>query len=332
MFFDFKTTIEILVCGFILDALIGDPRWMPHPVKFMGKYIEKGEKLLLKGDYNNRWGHVLGGMILTMSLVAFSILIPIGIIWAFTLLDPFIYEKTGWIVKCGAYVSIFMCWQCLACKDLVVETMAVYKSLVSGDIKEARAKLSRVVGRDTLYLGEQAISRATVETVAENASDGVIAPMFYFAIGGAPLALAYKAINTLDSMIGYKNEKYIFFGRYAAILDDIANFIPARITALLMIIASFFLKFNCSESLRILKRDGKNHTSPNSGIPEAATAGALEVRLGGLSTYDFKPVDKPYIGDDTVKINKKHIKDANKLMVLSAVIFMIILLVISKVI
>ena len=327
--FNFKTTISIIICGFILDLIIGDPRWMPHPVKLMGKYIEIGERFLRKGDINNRWKHVLGGMVLSMSLVILAIVIPLGIIWAFGLLNPIIFEKTGWTVKLDIIVSVIMCWQCLACKDLKKETMAVYNSLKNDDIKSARKNLSRVVGRDTMYLSEQSISRAAVETVAENASDGVIAPMFFFAIGGAPLAMAYKAINTLDSMIGYKNEKYIFFGRYAAILDDIANFIPARITGLLMVISAFLLKYNSVCAWDIMRRDGRNHTSPNSGIPEAATAGALEVRLGGLSTYNLKPVDKPYIGDDTVKINGEHIRKANNLMITSAVVFVVILAAIS---
>ena len=329
MFFDFNVTIGILIYGFILDLLIGDPRWMPHPVRWMGKYISGGEKVLRKLLPDSRWGHVIGGIILTVTLVALAVAIPLLILWACTLLEPIIYEKTGWMVNLGAIVSVFMCWQTIACKDLKKETMAVYNSLVSGDLPNARNNLSRVVGRDTLYLSEPAVCRAAVETVAENASDGVIAPMFFFAIGGAPLAFAYKAINTLDSMIGYKNEKYFFFGRYAAILDDIANFIPARITGILMVVVSFFINLNVGEAWRILRRDRKNHTSPNSGVPEAACAGALTVRLGGLSMYNFKPVDKPYIGDDTVEINKEHIKQANKLMTSTAVAFVIVLLVIS---
>lgn len=331
MFFDFKTTIGILIFGFILDLIIGDPRWMPHPVRWMGKYIVDGENLLRKIFPDNRWGHVMGGMVLTMTLVLLAIIIPLVIIWAFSLVEPIIYEKTGYWVNMGAIVSGLMCWQTIACKDLKKETMAVYNSLVAENLPEARKNLSRVVGRDTLYLSEPAVCRAAVETVAENASDGVIAPMFYFAIGGAPLAFAYKAINTLDSMIGYKNEKYFFFGRYAAILDDIANFIPARITGILMVIVSFFIGLNGRESWRILKRDRKQHTSPNSGVPEAACAGALMVQLGGLSMYNFKPVDKPYIGDETVKINREHIKQANKLMVVTSWIFIAILVIVAEI-
>lgn len=314
MFFEFNETINILVAGFILDLIIGDPRWMPHPVRFMGKYIYVGEKFFRKCFPDTRFGQVLGGMLLTISLVIVSLIVPMAIIGGGIALEPIIYKKIGIDVNLGKIISVLMCWQSIACKDLKKETMAVYNSLTAGNLPEARKNLSMVVGRDTLYLSEAAVSRAAVETVAENTSDGVIAPMFYFAIGGAPLAFVYKAINTLDSMIGYKNEKYLFFGRYAAILDDIANFIPARITGLLMVVAAFFLKFNSVEAWRILKRDRKQHTSPNAGVSEAACAGALMVRLGGLSMYNLKPVDKPYIGDDTVKINKKHIKDANKLM------------------
>ena len=318
-----------LFYGFILDLLIGDPRWLPHPVQFMGKYIEYGEKFFRKVFPDNRWGLVIGGMLLSVSLVILAILIPLGIIWLFVQTEPFIYEKTGWHVNMALIVSSIMCWQVLAARDLKKETMAVYNSLVSGDIKQARKNLSMVVGRDTEFLGEQAISRAAVETVSENTSDGVIAPMFFFIIGGAPLAFAYKAVNTLDSMLGYKNEKYIFFGRYPAILDDIANFIPARLTGLIMVLASFILRYNCREAWRIMRRDGRKHTSPNSGIPEAACAGALQVRLGGLSLYSFHPVDKPYIGDDTVKINREHIKKANSLMMMTALIPVIVLVIIN---
>ena len=325
MFFSFDTAIGILIYGFILDLIIGDPRWMPHPVRWMGKYISGGEKFLRKIFPDNRWGHVMGGMILTMTLVCLAIAIPLLILWGATLLEPIILEKTGWVVDLSAIISVFMCWQTIACKDLKKETMAVYSSLVSGDLPGARKNLSRVVGRDTLYLSEPAVCRAAVETVAENASDGVIAPMFFFAIGGAPLAFAYKAINTLDSMIGYKNEKYFFFGRYAAILDDIANFIPARITGILMVVASLVIQLNTKEAWRILRRDRKKHTSPNAGVPEAACAGALTVRLGGLSMYNFKPVDKPYIGDDTTEINKEHIKNANRLMLATAWVFVAVL-------
>lgn len=325
MFFNFDTTIGILIYGFILDLIIGDPRWMPHPVRLMGKYISGGEKFLRKIFPDNRWGHVMGGMLLTMTLVCLSIAVPLLILWVATLLEPIILEKTGWVVDLSAIISIFMCWQTIACKDLKKETMAVYSSLGAGDLPGARKNLSRVVGRDTLYLSEPAVCRAAVETVAENASDGVIAPMFFFAIGGAPLAFAYKAINTLDSMIGYKNEKYFFFGRYAAIIDDIANFIPARITGILMVISTFIIGLNTKEAWRILRRDRKKHTSPNSGVPEAACAGALTVRLGGLSMYNFKPVDKPYIGDDTVEINREHIKKANTLMLATAWVFVAVL-------
>ena len=325
MFYNFDTTIGILIYGFILDLIIGDPRWMPHPVRLMGKYISGGEKFLRKIFPDNRWGHVMGGMLLTMTLVCLSIAVPLLILWVATLLEPIILEKTGWVVDLSAIISIFMCWQTIACKDLKKETMAVYSSLDAGDLPGARKNLSRVVGRDTLYLSEPAVCRAAVETVAENASDGVIAPMFFFAIGGAPLAFAYKAINTLDSMIGYKNEKYFFFGRYAAIIDDIANFIPARITGILMVISTFIIGLNTKEAWRILRRDRKKHTSPNSGVPEAACAGALTVRLGGLSMYNFKPVDKPYIGDDTVEINREHIKKANTLMLATAWVFVAVL-------
>ena len=325
MFFNFDTTIGILIYGFILDFILGDPRWMPHPVRLMGKYISGGEKFLRKIFPDNRWGHVMGGMLLTMTLVCLSIAVPLLILWVATLLEPIILEKTGWVVDLSAIISIFMCWQTIACKDLKKETMAVYSSLDAGDLPGARKNLSRVVGRDTLYLSEPAVCRAAVETVAENASDGVIAPMFFFAIGGAPLAFAYKAINTLDSMIGYKNEKYFFFGRYAAIIDDIANFIPARITGILMVISTFIIGLNTKEAWRILRRDRKKHTSPNSGVPEAACAGALTVRLGGLSMYNFKPVDKPYIGDDTVEINREHIKKANTLMLATAWVFVAVL-------
>jgi adenosylcobinamide-phosphate synthase len=197
----------------------------------------------------------------------------------------------------GHAFSVVLAWSCLAARSLHRESKLVADALISGDLAEARRYLSYIVGRDTENLDEEEIWRAVVETVAENTSDGVIAPLFYLMIGGPVLGLAYKAVNTLDSMVGYKNERYLLFGRASARFDDFVNYIPARLTGLLVVLAAPFLGLPAKQSWRIMARDGRNHSSPNSGIPEASVAGALGVRLGGTNLYGGVPVEKPTIGD-----------------------------------
>jgi len=220
-----------------------------------------------------------------------------------------------------------LCWQCLATRSLYTESMAVYHAAKRGDLTGARTAVGRIVGRDTDALDEAGVSRACVETIAENCSDGVIAPLLFLAIGGAPAGVLYKAINTMDSMLGYKNERYLWFGRTAAKLDDAANFLPARLAALAMIAAAFFIRQDASNAWRIFRRDRLNHTSPNSAQTEAVCAGALRIRLGGPSFYFGSVVSKPYIGDDDRPVEAEDIRRANHLMfACSGLCFLLLLL------
>jgi len=214
----------------------------------------------------------------------------------------------------GFFIAVLISWSCLAARYLHRESRLVADALGRGELAEARRYLSNIVGRDTAELDEPEVWRATVETVAENTSDGVIAPLFYLCLGGPVLAIAYKAINTLDSMVGYRNERYLELGRASARFDDLANFIPARITGLLMVAAAPLLGLSAKNSWRIMRRDGRNHSSPNSGIPEAAVAGALGIRLGGTNLYAGKPVAKPTIGDPVHELSQTSWRGAVRLM------------------
>jgi len=288
----------ILIAAFLLDLAIGDPRWLPHPVRIMGRGVTAMERFLRRrtGTGNER----AAGVLLVMSIVAPAIAIAL-------LLQMCLGPRTTNVMTVpGTIILVYLTATTLALRGLVDAARLVLAEVRKGNIEAARKELSMVVGRDTGNLSEEGVLRATIETLAENLSDGFIAPLFYLVIGGLPLAIGYKAINTLDSMVGYKNEKYINFGRAAAKLDDLANYVPARITGLLLVAAAFlsslFRGAPRSSSLagnafRIMLRDGRNHTSPNSGVPEAAMAGALGVRLGGTSLYGGKPVEKPFIGD-----------------------------------
>ncbi len=273
----------ILLSALILDLLIGDPRWFPHPVVYVGKLIMVLEKVLRRLFRNER----LGGML----LLAMTVGVTAGIV--FTLLKG-AYAVSPYV---GFIVAVILSWSCIAARSLHRESRLVANALVRGDLVEARKYLSYIVGRDTANLDEAEIWRATVETVAENTSDGVIAPLFCLILGGPVLALAYKAVNTLDSMVGYRNERYLRFGWASARFDDLANYIPARLTGLLMVAASPLFGLSAGNAWRIMRRDGRNHSSPNSGIPEAAAAGALSVRLGGTNVYSGIQVAKPTIGD-----------------------------------
>lgn len=242
----------------------------------------------------------------------FLVLIVVGISWAggfFTL--GFIKEKSGWI---GFFLESFLIFTCLSINDLAKHAKKVYQALRQGDINLARKRVGEMVGRDTEDLSESEILRATVESVAENSVDGVISPLFYAFLGGAPLALAYKAINTLDSMVGYKSERYLYFGWFSAKLDDLANFLPARISALLIPLVAFLLMRKGKGSLRIILRDGKKSPSPNAGIPEAGFAGALGIRLGGANFYQGKRENRPFIGDNLRKIRREDVILAVRLM------------------
>ncbi len=274
-----------LALAFLLDLAIGDPRAIPHPVRLIGKAIEKSEKKL------RRWfGAHMGGVVLAVWIVG-------GAALAAYLAARILKAPAGGVLSfIGSAVYIYLASTTLALRGLVE---SVRKVVSEGDVREARRKLSAIVGRDTARLDEGAVRRAAVESLAENTSDGVVAPLLYLAIGGLPLAAAYKAVNTLDSMVGYRNERYRDFGRFSAKLDDALNFIPARITGLLIVAATYlvsgFDKERALRSFSVMRRDGRNHASPNSGIPEAAMAGALEARFGGPSTYGGVVFDKPFI-------------------------------------
>ncbi|QZY57371.1 adenosylcobinamide-phosphate synthase CbiB [Crassaminicella profunda] len=303
--------------GYIADLIWGDPYWIPHPIRFIGSGIKNTEKALRRQDDNPERQKALG-VLLTFIIVGSAYLITFLIIKAFSYIHPFL----------GYFVEAFLIFQILASKSLDVESRKVLNQLNKNHIGEARRFLSYIVGRETSELNEGEIVRATVETVAENTTDGIIAPLFYIFMGGAPLGMAYKAANTLDSMVGYKNEKYLYFGWASAKFDDLLNYIPARLTALFMIIASFLLKYDWKNCIGMIKRDRKNHKSPNCAYPEAAVAGALRIQLGGTNIYFGKNVYKPTIGDSLRPLEKEDIARSIKMMyATSAVSFIILMLV-----
>ena len=304
-----NSTIALAI-GFILDLIFGDPYWLPHPIRFIGNLISNGEKLIRGNKEKSAERQRVEGVILAVSVIVISTIIPIIILVAARMINNYL----------ALAIESFMCYQILATKGLKTESMKVYNKLAEEDLEGARYAVSMIVGRDTKALDEAGVAKAAVETVAENTSDGIIAPMIFMAIGGAPLGFLYKAINTLDSMIGYKNDKYLNFGRFAAKLDDIANFIPARISAYLMIFASFILGFNYKGAYKIYSRDKYNHASPNSAHTESVCAGALNIQLAGNAYYFGKLYEKPTIGDDLRPINYDDIKKANKLLYATAFI------------
>ena len=292
-----------LVLGYILDLIFGDPHWLPHPIRLIGNSIQRLEGFLRKGCKTTK-DELRSGVLLWIIIVFSSLLIPY-----------FILAIVGkFSIHLKIIIEAIMCYYILATKCLRDESMLVYYKLRDNNLLEARKFLSYIVGRDTQNLDDTAIVKATVETVAENTSDGVIAPLLFMLIGGAPLGFMYKAINTLDSMVGYKNDKYINIGRFSAKADDVANYLPARISAYIMIMASFILGLNYKNAYKIYKRDRYNHLSPNSAHTESVCAGALDIRLAGGSYYKGVFVDKPTIGDANKKIELEDIKVANRLM------------------
>lgn len=306
----------VLMLAFLLDMAIGDPRWLPHPVRIIGKAISKTESFLrrpLKDKYkidDSRFlTDRLKGIFLVILIVGSTFFITWLIIYALLKIKNILAfsPQPSFLLHYSAYaLIIYLTATTIATKELIKSSRIVIKDVKNNNIVSAKNNLSMIVGRDTKELSEKGILKATIETLSENLSDGVIAPLFYLAIGGLPLAMAYKAINTLDSMVGYRNDRYREFGWASARLDDIANYIPARISGLLIVISIFLITIFKSPSsallfthnaLRTMISDGRKHLSPNAGIPEAAMAGALGVRLGGPSTYGGILVDKPYIGE-----------------------------------
>lgn len=308
--------IIAFIAGFVLDLLIGDPHFIPHPVRLIGSLISFLDKRLNSDvKYNSSENEAnltkyKRGVLLVFTVIFVTFAVSVIILVAAYSINLY----------AGVIAEAVMTWQILATKCLRVESMRVYDALSTDGVDAGRRAVSMIVGRDTSVLDEAGVTRAAVETVAENTSDGVIAPMLYTAIGGPVLGFVYKAVNTMDSMLGYKNDKYMYFGRFAARLDDVVNFIPARISAYLMIGAAFIggRQFDEKNAYRIFKRDRFNHASPNSAQTESVCAGALRVQLAGDAVYFGKLVKKKYIGDGLREIEYEDIKRANRLMYITA--------------
>lgn len=297
--------------GFMLDLLLGDPQGFPHPVRLIGSLIAKTEERLLRGEQEqNEKRAFRRGVFLVMTVLSATAAVS-----AFLLLLAYRIH-----IYAGMAVETIMTYRILAVKSLRVESMKVYQCLKGQTLEDARRAVSMIVGRDTERLDEEGVAKAAIETVAENTSDGVVAPMLYTALGGPVLGFLYKAVNTMDSMVGYKNEKYLYFGRAAAKLDDFVNFLPARISAGLMIGASFLggKSFSGKKAVCIYRRDRKKHASPNAAQTESVCAGALGIQLAGDASYFGRTVKKPYIGDALRQVEYEDIRRANRLMVLTA--------------
>ncbi len=297
--------------GFLLDQLFGDPYFLPHPIRGIGWLITKTEKMLRSGNpqensTEREAAERRQGKFLVVIVLLFTGMLAALILFGAYAMHPYL----------GAVIEAVMTYQILAARCLQVESSKVWKQLTAGSLEGARKAVSMIVGRDTEHLTEEGVAKAAIETVAENTSDGVIAPMLYMALGGPVLGFLYKAVNTMDSMVGYKNEKYLHFGRAAAKLDDVVNFLPARISALLMIGAAFLggKSYNGKQAWRIWRRDNRKHASPNSAQTESVCAGALGIRLAGDASYFGKVVKKPYIGDPIRAVEAEDIRRTNRLM------------------
>jgi len=293
--------------AYVLDLIFGDPQNVVHPVQVIGKIISAGEKVLLRKKYKFLAGAVLN--IFTVSIT-------------YTLM--YLISKSVKISVFFMIIEIYLMYTIFSINSLAREGNRVYRILKEGDIEKARKDLSYLVSRDTEMMDEKMIIRSTMETISENTVDGIVAPMFYMFLGGMPLAMAYKAINTLDSMVGYKNEKYMEFGKFSAKVDDVANFIPARITGILIVLASMILGYDYKNSLKIFLRDRKNHSSPNSAHSEASVAGALRVQFGGKVSYFGKEINKPTIGDKTKEFELEDIRKNIRIMYVTSFLSLVI--------
>ena len=303
-----------LAAGFILDLIFGDPRWLYHPVCLIGKLISSFEKGIRKVFPKTEKGELAGGLVEVILICVITLLVP-----AFVLYFLYIH-----LPALGVLLETFWCYQLLATRSLRDESMKVYDALKKGTIEDARHAVSMIVGRDTAELTEEGVTKAAVETVAENTSDGVTAPLLFLLIGGAPLGFLYKAVNTMDSMLGYKNEKYLYFGRIPAKMDDVFNYIPARLTAWFMVVAAFLTGMDGKNAWKIYLRDKRKHASPNSAQSEAVCAGALDVQLAGDAVYFGKVYKKDYIGDAIRKIEPEDILRAGKLMYMTTILMMVV--------
>jgi len=302
-------TLEYQILAAVgLDLMLGDPRWLPHPVRFIGRLalgLETPMRRLIRHPK-------IAGIATVFLVVGTAGFTAWGLIQLAGLIHP----------PAGNIISVVLIYTTIAAHDLARHSLAVFRPLVSGQLPEARSRLSMIVGRDTARLETPEITRATVESVAESTVDGVTAPLFFACVGGPVAAMAYRAINTLDSTFGYKTDRYLHFGWASARLDDAANFIPARMTAPLMAAAAGLLCMRPVQALRIWLRDGRNHSSPNAGLAEAAMAGALGVQLVGVNYYEGEPLAKPTIGDPTIPLSPRHILQANLLMFTTAGLFL----------
>lgn len=293
--------------AYILDLVLGDPHGWPHPVVFIGRVISGLETVV------RRFASSPAALLVCGALVA---VIVAGGSWLLTTyLVKWSYETNFWF---GSILSVWIIYTTIATKSLAKAACDVYNSLQKGDLREARHKVGWIVGRDTDQMDAADVTRATVETVAENIVDGIVSPVFYAILGGPPLAMAYRAVNTLDSMLGYKNERYINFGKASARLDDVANYIPARLTGFLLLAASWLLRMNTRGAISAIIRDSSRHPSPNSGIPEAAVAGAMGVRLGGLNYYQGSPSFRAFMGDEVTPLKPYHILQTVTIMYVTA--------------
>jgi adenosylcobinamide-phosphate synthase len=311
---------RVFGAAYLFDWITGDPEWFPHPVRLIGKAVEGGERILRRPGQGPATHLAVGG-ILTISLVSVA------------------YTGTAktvaWMYRRGYFLGFIMetliAWTCLASRSLHDEASSVLLSIDAGDIVLARQRLARIVGRDTQHLDEHEICRAVIETVAESCSDGVIAPLFYMATGGVPLAMAYKTINTLDSMIGHTDERYFYFGKVAARLDDVANFLPSRLTALGITAAAAVIGgANSVSALDTWLSDGMNHKSPNAGQPESAISGALQVRLGGENFYEGEPMAAPLIGERFTRPSLQQAKGAIRIVATVSALGAVIVLLLRR--
>ncbi|HIU64813.1 MAG TPA: cobalamin biosynthesis protein CobD [Candidatus Avacidaminococcus intestinavium] len=304
------STIIAILIAFLLDFALGDPRNLPHPICLLGNLVAKMEKWARSLFGHGQQQLQLAGVFMVIVVLVIAYIVPF-----------FLLQVAGYISPHLQFaIEVIMFYQIFAMRSLRDESMAVYNKIMTGDLDASRVQLSWIVGRDTAELSFEEITKATVETVAENTTDGVIAPMLFMFLGGAPLAFLYKAVNTMDSMVGYRNEKYLHFGMPAAKLDDLFNYFPARISAFLMIAAAYFLGLDACNAWKVFKRDRNNHLSPNSAQTEAVCAGALGIQLGGGHNYFGKFVYKPTIGDALRCIEPLDIKKSNDLMYFTAVL------------
>ena len=307
-------SLAACITGFLLDFIFGDPVWLYHPVRVIGNFISFGEKTLRKIFRKTPGGELAAGAVLWFLTAGLSFLIPFAVLAGAQMLHPVL----------RFLIESFWCYQILAARCLVNESGKVYDRLKENDLPGARKAVSMIVGRDTENLTVEGVTKAAVETVAENTSDGVTAPLLFLILGGAPLGFLYKAVNTMDSMLGYKNEKYLYFGRFPARMDDVFNYIPSRTTALFMIAAAFLTGMDGKNAWKIYLRDRRKHASPNAAQTEAVCAGALRVRLAGDAVYFGKLYKKEYLGDSLRPIEAEDIKRAGRLMYVTAVLMLII--------